>query len=91
MLDCIKAPHRKDADHALRCGSQNGHSGSGCRSIPAPPARTDQWLQQSALTDTTRIQLIHGDPEALESLRVHLQEHTSFAVKVAGYRDILRL
>ena len=50
-----------------------------------------QWLQQSALTDTTRIQLIHGDPEALEGLRVHLQEHTTFAVNVAGYRDILRL
>lgn len=50
-----------------------------------------RWLQQSALTDTTRIQLIHGDPEALEGLRVHLQEHTAFAVHVAGYRDILRL
>jgi metallo-beta-lactamase family protein len=50
-----------------------------------------QWLQQSALPNTTQIQLIHGDPEALESLRVHLQEQTTFTVGVAGYRDILRL
>lgn len=50
-----------------------------------------QWLQQSALADTTRIQLIHGDPDALEGLRVHLQENTAFRVNVAGYRDILRL
>lgn len=50
-----------------------------------------QWLQQSALADTTRIQLIHGNPDALEGLRVHLQENTAYAVNVAGYRDILRL
>nr|WP_284694876.1 MBL fold metallo-hydrolase [Photobacterium galatheae] len=50
-----------------------------------------QWLQQSALADKTRIQLIHGDPEALEGLRVHLQEQTKFSVNVAGYWSILRL
>ena len=50
-----------------------------------------EWLQQSALTNKTRIELIHGDPEALESLRVHLQENTKFQVGVAGYRDILRI
>ena len=50
-----------------------------------------QWLPQSALADTTQVQLIHGDPDALEGLRVHLQENTAFTVDVAGYRDILRL
>jgi metallo-beta-lactamase family protein len=50
-----------------------------------------QWLTQSELADTTPIQLIHGDPEALEGLRVHLQENTKYKVAVAGYRDILRL
>ena len=50
-----------------------------------------QWLQQSALADTTQIQLIHGDPDALEGLRVHLQEKTAFTVGVAAYRNILRL
>ncbi|WP_323844279.1 MBL fold metallo-hydrolase [Microbulbifer magnicolonia] len=50
-----------------------------------------EWLRQSELTDATRIRLIHGDPEALEGLRVHLQEQTKFKVDVAGYRDILRL
>ncbi|WVM90839.1 MBL fold metallo-hydrolase RNA specificity domain-containing protein [Halopseudomonas pachastrellae] len=43
-----------------------------------------QWLQQSALTDSTRIQLIHGDPEALEGMRVHLQEHTAFCGECRG-------
>ena len=37
------------------------------------------------------VNLIHGDPEALEGLRVLLQEQTQFKVDVAGYRDILRL
>lgn len=50
-----------------------------------------QWLQQSALADTTRIQLIHGESEALESLRVHLQENTKYKVSVAGYRDVFQL
>ena len=50
-----------------------------------------QWLKQSELVSSTSIQLIHGDPEALEGLRVHLQEHTKFSVGVAGYRSILRI
>lgn len=50
-----------------------------------------EWLRQSKLASTTPIKLIHGDPEALEGLRVHLQEQTEFKVDVAGYRDILRL
>lgn len=50
-----------------------------------------EWLRQSKLACTTPIKLIHGDPEALEGLRVHLQEQTQFKVDVAGYRDILRL
>lgn len=50
-----------------------------------------QWLQQSALADNTRIQLIHGESEALESLRVYLQENTKYKVSVAGYRDVFQL
>ncbi len=50
-----------------------------------------QWLQQSALMDATSIQLVHGNPDALEGFRVHLQEETKFKVSVAGYRDILHL
>jgi len=50
-----------------------------------------EWLRQSDLHASTRIQLIHGDPEALEGLRVHLQEETTFKVNVAGYRDIFHL
>ncbi|WP_353743831.1 hypothetical protein [Marinobacter sp.] len=35
--------------------------------------------------------LIHGDPEALEALRDHLRQNTRFEVEVAGYQSILRL
>lgn len=49
------------------------------------------WLKQSALKDTTEIKLIHGDLDALEGLRTHLQEHTKFSVSVAAYRSIIRI
>ena len=49
------------------------------------------WLKNSDLKPATGIQLIHGDPEALESLRVYLQENTQYSVGVAGYRSILRI
>lgn len=50
-----------------------------------------EWLSNSELSDSTEIQLVHGDPEALEGMRVHLQEHTKYSVSVAGYRTILRI
>jgi len=50
-----------------------------------------QWLKQSSLKPSTQIQLIHGDPEALEGMRVHLQENTAFNVQVASYHSILRI
>lgn len=49
------------------------------------------WLAASKLQPGTVIELVHGDPEALEGMRIHLQEHSPFAVKVADYRSILRL
>ena len=50
-----------------------------------------QWLQESELSPNTAIHLVHGEPEALEGYRNHLQEHTRFPVEVAGYRDVLHL
>ncbi len=50
-----------------------------------------QWLERSRLHRHTPIQLIHGEPEALEAMRDHLRRHTAFEVDVAGYRNILRL
>ncbi|MFC6635093.1 MBL fold metallo-hydrolase RNA specificity domain-containing protein [Microbulbifer taiwanensis] len=49
------------------------------------------WLLQSDLKPGTRIQLVHGEPDAADALRLYLQEHTKFRVKVAQYRQILRL
>ncbi|UTW13221.1 MBL fold metallo-hydrolase [Marinobacterium rhizophilum] len=47
------------------------------------------WLEASALKPDTRIQLVHGEPEALEGMRDHLRRTLPFSVEVAGYRHIL--
>ena len=51
----------------------------------------EQWLQQSALAPGTAIQLVHGDPDALEGMRDHLRQKTTFNVEIAEYRKILTL
>jgi len=50
-----------------------------------------RWLEKSRLEKNTAIQLVHGDPEALEAMRDHLQRTTRYSVEVAGYRSILTL
>ncbi len=50
-----------------------------------------QWLSESELKPSTQIQLIHGDPDALEGQRIYLQEHTPYTIHVPDYRSILRL
>ncbi|WP_322002975.1 MBL fold metallo-hydrolase [Marinobacter alexandrii] len=54
-------------------------------------AEMEQWLAQSDLAPGTPINLIHGDPEALEAMRDHLRHHTRFEVDVASYQSILRI
>ncbi|MFV8783292.1 MBL fold metallo-hydrolase RNA specificity domain-containing protein [Microbulbifer sp. SA54] len=49
------------------------------------------WLRQSDLKDGTSIQLVHGEPDAADCLRLYLQDNTPFNVRVARYREILRL
>jgi metallo-beta-lactamase family protein len=49
------------------------------------------WLARSELKPTTKIQLVHGSPDALEGMRVHIQETTAFPVSVAEHHSILRL
>ncbi len=50
-----------------------------------------QWLAASGLTAETRIQLIHGEPEALEAMRDHLRRTTPYQVDVGEYQRILTL
>lgn len=50
-----------------------------------------QWLGESNLAHGTRIQLVHGEPEALETFRDFLSEHTSFDVDIPDYMSILHL
>ena len=50
-----------------------------------------RWLLDSRLRPGTQIQLIHGEPDAADFLRLHLQDNTPFRAQVAEYRQILRL
>jgi len=49
------------------------------------------WLDQSRLAKKTAIQLVHGEPEALDAMRDHLRRTTPHCVEVAAYRSILTL
>lgn len=51
----------------------------------------EKWLKESALKKNTAIQLVHGDPDALEGMKEHLRKTTDFNVEVARYRGILTL
>jgi len=51
----------------------------------------EQWLEQSKLPKNTAIQLVHGDPEALEGQCDYLRQKTSYHVEIARYKKILRL
>jgi metallo-beta-lactamase family protein len=51
----------------------------------------EQWLQQSTLDKNTAIQLVHGDPEALEAMSDYLKQQTNYQVEIASYKKILRL
>jgi len=50
-----------------------------------------RWLKDSDLKPGTQIHLVHGDSEALEAFRVHLNENTRFAVNVAENRSVLHI
>lgn len=49
------------------------------------------WLKESKLEPSTKIKLIHGEPDALEAMRVHLAINTDFEVDVASYHQILTI
>jgi len=50
-----------------------------------------RWLGQSQLGKYTDIQLVHGEPAALEAMRDHLRRKTRYNVEVASYQSILTL
>ena len=49
------------------------------------------WLLQSKMESGTGIQLVHGEPDAADCMRLYLQDNTPFKARVADYREILRL
>lgn len=50
-----------------------------------------QWLKQSKLRPGTNIQLVHGEPDALEAMRDYLSQTTSFDVDIPDHMSILRI
>ena len=54
-------------------------------------ADIEAWLKQSSLKKNTDICLVHGDPDALEGMRDHLNQNTSFKVDIATYHQILTI
>jgi metallo-beta-lactamase family protein len=50
-----------------------------------------EWLKASSLSETTKIHLVHGDPDALEGMRDYIKRETLFPVDIAGYKHILEL
>lgn len=54
-------------------------------------ADIEGWLKQSELKKNTPIQLIHGDADALESMRDYLNRETNFDASIAAYRGIVHL
>jgi metallo-beta-lactamase family protein len=51
----------------------------------------EQWLKESKLKPNTPIQLVHGDPEALEAMSDHLKQTTNYHIEIASYKKILRI
>lgn len=51
----------------------------------------EHWLTHSSLHSDTQIELVHGDPQALEQMRDHLKKTTTFNVNIAEYMQTLTL
>lgn len=50
-----------------------------------------QWLIHSKLSESTSIELVHGEPAALEKMRDHLKMTTPFNVNIATYQQTLTI
>ncbi|MDN3651836.1 MBL fold metallo-hydrolase [Thalassotalea ponticola] len=50
-----------------------------------------QWLKDSKLKQGTSIYLVHGEPDASEAFRDHLNQHFNFDVNIATYKSILHI
>ncbi|MDX1705722.1 MBL fold metallo-hydrolase [Pseudidiomarina sp.] len=49
------------------------------------------WLKASKLAPTTRVYLVHGEPDALESLSDFLKQRTDYDINIADYMGVLHL
>jgi len=46
----------------------------------------EQWLADSNLTNKTKIQLVHGDPDALEGMKDYLTRNTDYETSISEHR-----
>ncbi|WP_107853139.1 MBL fold metallo-hydrolase RNA specificity domain-containing protein [Oceanimonas marisflavi] len=77
--------HGEWIDNRARVERLHGLSGH------ADYAELGDWLAASALADGTAIELVHGEPEALEAMRDYLRQTTKFEVNIGEYQRILTL
>lgn len=54
-------------------------------------AEIHAWLRQSKLKPGTRIQLVHGESDALETMRDYLSQHTAFDIDIPDHMEIVRV
>ena len=54
-------------------------------------AELGDWLKQSELKPGTNIQLVHGEPDALEAMRDYLTQTTQFDVDIPDHMGIIRI
>lgn len=54
-------------------------------------AELHAWLEQSKLKPNTLIQLVHGESDALETMRDYLSQHTPFNIDIPDHMEILRI
>lgn len=50
-----------------------------------------QWLKASKLPAGTQIQLVHGEPDALEAFRDYLSEHSDYDVDIPDHMSIVKV
>ena len=49
------------------------------------------WLKRSALKTGTPVYLVHGEPDAADAFRQHLQQETPLVIKVAEYLKTIKV
>ena len=77
--------HGKWIENKANISMLNGMSGH------ADYRQLSEWLSRSNLAHDTRVRLVHGEGEALEFFKDHLQRTTTYDVQIAKERHVYEL